>query len=309
MSDMAASIKTTDMVGTSTKRHSRRPRRPGGLSRRLSKMGFTTWLVAGLTIIILLVAVAGPALVPFDPDSQTLLARLRPPIGFERAMAVHPLGTDELGRDMLSRTVYGLRLTLLIALIGSAISLTVGVAMGLIAGYLRGVIPALIMAIVDIQIAFPFTVITLLVIAILGNSLPVLIGVIGLSGWEVYARVVRAQVLSVSRQPFVEAARAAGASHGRIILRHVLPNVLSPIIVVWTMTFSSLILLESSLSFLGLGVQPPTATLGSMIGTGRTYLATNPWIAVVPASAIMLVSLVILLLGDRLRDAFDVKLK
>jgi peptide/nickel transport system permease protein len=309
MSDMTASMNAADVVGSSTPRPSRRPRRSGGLARRLSKMTFTTWLVAALTVLILLVAAAGPALVPFDPDAQTLMARLRPPVGFERAMVVHPLGTDELGRDMLSRTVYGLRLTLVIALIGSVISLTVGVAMGLIAGYLRGTIPMLVMALVDIQIAFPFTVITLLVIAIFGNSLPVLICVIGLSGWEVYARVVRAQVLTVSRQPFVEAARAAGASHGRIILRHVLPNVVSPIIVVWTMTFSSLILLESSLSFLGLGVQPPTATLGSMIGSGRSYLATNPWIAVVPAIAIMLVSLVILLLGDRLRDALDVKLK
>ena len=308
MSDMAASMNPAGIVGRSAERPSRRPRRPGGLPRRLSKLGFTTWLVAGLTIIILLVAVAGPALVPFDPDAQTLLARLRPPLGFERAMAVHPLGTDELGRDMLSRTVYGLRLTLLIALVGSAISLTVGVAMGLIAGYLRGVIPALIMAIVDIQIAFPFTVITLLVIAIFGNSLPVLIGVIGLSGWEVYARVIRAQVLSVSRQPFVEAARAAGASHGRIILRHILPNVLSSIIVVWTMTFSSLILLESSLSFLGLGVEPPHPDWGLMLSTLRQSIYVNPIVCALPGVMIFVTSLAFNMVSDGLRQAMDVRL-
>ena len=179
----------------------------------------------------------------------------------------------------------------------------------IVAGYVRGPLSGFIMAVVDIQIAVPFTLIALLVVAIFGNTLPVLIAVIGLSGWEVYARVVRAQVLTVSRQPFVEAARAAGASHTRILFRHVLPNVVSPIIVVWTMTFSALILLESSLSFLGLGVQPPTATLGSMVGSGRDYLATNPWIAVVPSLAIMFVSLLVLLIGDWLRDALDVKLK
>lgn len=306
MSDLAAPMNT---AGLTTSQTSRPRRRPKGLARLVSKATLTTWSVFAVAILTLLAAVIGPSLVPFDPDAQTLLARLRPPLGFDRAMAAHPLGTDELGRDMLSRTVHGLQLTLLIALTGSSISLIVGVACGILAGYLRGPVSASIMALVDIQLAVPFTLIALLTVAIFGNTLPVLIAVIGLSGWEVYTRVVRAQVLSVSRQPFVEAARAAGATHVRILLRHVLPNVVSPIIVVWTMTFSSLILLESSLSFLGLGVQPPTATLGSMVGSGRDYLATNPWIAVVPSLAIMFVSLLVLLIGDWLRDALDVKLK
>lgn len=306
MSDLAVSMNPSG-IAVPAKASSRRRRR--GLARLAAKATPFTWLVFAAALLTLIAAAIGPAIVPFDPDAQTLLARLRPPIGFDRAMASHPLGTDELGRDMLSRTLHGLRLTLLIALTGSVISLVVGGLTGILAGYLRGPIPGLIMAVVDIQIAVPFTLIALLVVAIFGNSLPVLIAVIGLSGWEVYARVVRAQVLTVSRQPFVEAARAAGASHLRILVRHVLPNVVSPIIVVWTMTFSSLILLESSLSFLGLGVQPPTATLGSMVGSGRDYLATNPWIAVVPSAAIMFVSLLVLLIGDWLRDALDVKLK
>jgi peptide/nickel transport system permease protein len=275
------------------------------------------WFKAGLMprvyllafAAMLVLSIVGPSIAPFDPNAQTLLARLRPPAGFDRAMVIHPLGTDELGRDVLSRTLSGLQLTMLIALAGSLISLVVGVAFGIVAGYFRGRIGAFLIAIVDVQMAVPFTLIALLVIAMLGNSLPVLISVIGLSGWEVYARVVRAQVLSVSRQPFVEASRAAGASHMRILFRHVLPNVTSPIIVIWTMTFSALILLESSLSFLGLGVQPPTATLGSMVGSGRDYLATAPWVAVVPSLAIMFVSLLVLLIGDWLRDALDVKLK
>ncbi|MCH4547455.1 ABC transporter permease [Rhizobium changzhiense] len=306
MSDMAASMNTPGLTASQAPR---RRKRQGGLARLAAKTTPITWVILAATILTLLAAAVGPALVPFDPDAQTLLARLRPPLGFDRAIASHPLGTDELGRDMLSRTLHGLRLTLLIALVGSVISLVVGVLTGILAGYLRGPLPAFIMALVDIQLAVPFTLIALLVVAIFGNTLPVLIAVIGMSGWEIYARVVRAQVLTVSRQPFVEAARAAGASHMRILFKHVLPNVVSPIIVVWTMTFSALILLESSLSFLGLGVQPPTATLGSMVGSGRDYLATNPWIAVVPSIAIMFVSLLVLLIGDWLRDALDVKLK
>jgi peptide/nickel transport system permease protein len=280
-----------------------------GWSKLWTKAGLMPRLYLLAFLCVLLLALVGPALAPFDPNAQTLLARLRPPVGFDRAMAIHPLGTDELGRDVLSRTLSGLQLTLLIALAGSFISLVAGVAVGVVAGYFRGRIGALLIAIVDVQMAVPFTLIALLTIAMLGNSLPVLISVIGLSGWEVYARVVRAQVLSVSGQPFVEAARAAGASHWRILRRHVLPNVTSPIIVIWTMTFSALILLESSLSFLGLGVRPPTATLGSMVGAGRDYLATAPWVAVAPSLAIMFVSLLVLLIGDWLRDALDVKLK
>ncbi|MBD9375172.1 ABC transporter permease [Rhizobium sp. ARZ01] len=300
----------TDLVSPVMRAEGRsRPQRSTAIARLWRKADNPARLYLLLFAVVLLVTLFGPLLAPFHPDEQSLLARLRPPVGFDRAMPAHPLGTDQLGRDLLSRTLHGLQLTMLIALIGSLISLVIGVTLGAIAGYARGRLGSAIMALVDIQIAVPFTLIALLVIAVFGNSLPVLIAVIGVSGWEVYARIVRAQVLSVSRQPFVEAAIAAGAAHSRILLKHVLPNVASPIIVVWTMTFSAVILLESSLSFLGLGVQPPTATLGSMVGLGRDYLASSPWIAVVPSLTIMFVSLLVLLIGDWLRDALDVKLK
>ncbi|MBZ3691925.1 ABC transporter permease [Phyllobacterium sp. R2-JL] len=305
MSELTASAASIPLNTTAARAH----RRKTGIARLWSRAGLMPRIYIAAFALILVAAIAGPAIAPFDPNAQTLLARLRPPVGFDRAMAIHPLGTDELGRDLLSRTLSGLQLTMLIALAGSFISLVVGVAFGTVAGYFRGRLGMFLVAVVDVQMAVPFTLIALLVIATLGNSLPVLISVIGISGWEVYARLVRAQVLSISHQPFVEAARAAGASHSRILFRHVIPNVFSPIIVIWTMTFSALILLESSLSFLGLGVQPPTATLGSMVGSGRDYLATAPWVAVVPSLVIMFISLLVLLIGDWLRDALDVKLK
>ncbi|RUT31088.1 ABC transporter permease [Arsenicitalea aurantiaca] len=285
------------------------PGRPGRITRlwRKTSLGMKICLSSFAGVILL--ALFAPWIAPYDPNAQALLSRLLPPVGFAGANPAHPLGTDQLGRDLLSRTLYGLRLTLGIALIGSFISLILGTVLGTIAGYIRGRIGAVIMGAVDVQIAVPFTLIALLVIALLGNSLPVLICVIGLTGWESYTRIVRAQVLTVSRLPFIEAAIAAGAPRGRILVRNVLPNIASPIVVVWTMTFSALILTESSLSFLGLGVQPPTATLGSMVGLGRDFLASTPWIAIVPSLAIMLVSLQVLLIGDWLRDALDVRLK
>lgn len=306
MSDITTPLKTMALKpAAKVSRH----RGKSGVGRLWAKAGLMPRVYLAAFAVVLALALAGPAIAPFDPNAQTLLARLRPPVGFDRAMATHLLGTDELGRDVLSRTLAGLQLTMLIALAGSFISLLVGVAFGVVAGYFRGRLGAFLIAIVDVQMAVPFTLIALLTIAMLGNSLVVLISVIGLSGWEVYARVVRAQVLSVSRQPFIEASRASGASHARILFHHILPNVTSPIIVIWTMTFSALILLESSLSFLGLGVQPPTATLGSMVGAGRDYLATAPWVALAPSLMIMVVSLLVLLIGDWLRDALDVKLK
>ncbi len=307
MTDLSANLPGARRgLPAAAQRHSRRF---AGLRRLWVKAGWPIRLCMATLLGLIAVAVLAPLFAPFDPNAQSLLARLRPPAGFDRAMAAHPLGTDQLGRDILSRSLFGLRLTLAIATLGSLLSLVLGTTLGILAGYLRGRTGALIMALVNVQIAVPFTLIALLVIAVFGTSLPVLIAVIGLSGWEHYARVVRAQVLSISRMPFIEAATAAGASHARILWRHVLPNLASLLIVLWTMTFSSLILLESTLSFLGLGVQPPTATLGSMVGLGRDYLASAPWIALLPAMGIMLVSLLVLLIGDWLRDALDVKLK
>lgn len=267
-------------------------------------------LLAGLAgVLLLTAALFAPYLAPFDPDAQRLLARLKPPIGFERADARYLLGSDQLGRDLLSRCLYGLRLTLLIALFGAFLGLVIGAVAGLAAGMLGGLTDALVMGLCDVKISMPFTLVALLVIAIAGASTSVLVCVLGLAYWAQFARLIRAQVLTIRELPYIEAARAAGASGWRIATRHVLPNIASPVIVMFTLNISNLILLESALSFLGLGVQPPTATLGSMVGQGRDYMPTAPWIVASPGLLIMLVALTVMLIGDWLRDRFDVRLR
>lgn len=266
----------------------------------------TTFVLGGA---LLLAAVLAPVIAPYDPDAQRLLGRLKPPQGFAGADARYLLGSDQLGRDILSRCLYGLRLTLLIAFIGAAVGLILGAAAGLISGLVGGFVDALIMGLCDVKIAVPFTLVALLVVALAGASTTVMIAVLSLAYWAQFARLVRAQVLLLRELPYIEAARAAGASSWRIAIHHVIPNIVSPVIVMFTLNISNLILLESALSFLGLGVQPPTATLGSMVGQGRDYMATAPWIIAAPAILIMLVALVVMLLGDWLRDRFDVRLR
>ncbi|MGQ2904901.1 MAG: ABC transporter permease [Neoaquamicrobium sediminum] len=258
---------------------------------------------------LLAVAIAAPLIAPHGPLDQSLLSRLSPPIGFERYRDGFLLGTDELGRDILSRTLYGLRLTLSLALLGSIIGLLIGGLLGLLSGLHGGLFEDVVMGAVDAQIAIPFTLIALLFLAIFGSSLTVMVCVLGVYGWEQYARIVRGEVKKLKAMPFVEAARAAGASNFRIATRHVLPNVASPLVVQFTLSFSNIVLLESTLSFLGLGVQPPTATLGSMVGFGRDYMPTAPWVVIVPALAILLVTFAVQILGDWLRDRADVRLR
>jgi peptide/nickel transport system permease protein len=266
-------------------------------------------IAALLALILLGAALLAPFIAPFDPDAQRLLARLKPPIGFSGSDARYWLGSDQLGRDMLTRCLYGLRLTLLIALFGAALGLALGALAGLFAGMVGGTVDAIIMGLCDVKIAIPFTLVALLVIAIAGASAVVLVCVLSLAYWAQFARLIRAQVLTIREMPYIEAARAAGATSMRIAIWHVLPNIVSPVIVMFTLNISNLILLESSLSFLGLGVQPPTATLGSMVGLGRDYMATAPWVVASPAILIMLVSLTVMLLGDWLRDHLDVRLR
>ncbi|MGE0313338.1 MAG: ABC transporter permease [Lautropia sp.] len=270
------------------------------------------WLMRvaiALGVVLVLAAVAAPLLSPHDPNAQSLLARLRPPHGFARSMPGFLLGTDELGRDILSRCLHGLRMTIAIAATGSAIGLVLGGGLGLLAGLGHRRVESLIMALVDIQIAVPFTLIALLAVAVFGSSLQVLIIVLGVAYWEQYARIVRGEVVKLRELPFIEAARAAGASPARIARRHILPNLAAPLVVMFTLNFSNIVLLESSLSFLGLGLRPPTATLGSMVGIGRDYLHSAPWVAIAPAALILLTAFVVQMLGDRLRDLADVRLK
>jgi len=260
-------------------------------------------------LVLVLAALAAPLIAPYEPNAQSLLARLKPPIGFAAAKAGHVLGTDELGRDILSRCLYGLRMTLSIALFGAVIGMALGGTLGLVAGAAGGRPDAVIMALVDIQIAVPFTLVALLAVAIFGSDLQVLIVVLGVAYWEQYARIIRGEVLKLREMPFIEASRAAGASPLRIAFRHIVPNVISPLVVMFTLNFSNIVLLESSLSFLGLGLRPPTATLGSMVGIGRDYMHTAPWIVAAPAILILSVTFVVQMLGDRLRDRMDVRLR
>jgi peptide/nickel transport system permease protein len=284
----------------------------------LPRFKFPAWLtgarapliIAGLVLALLLAAaLLAPLLAPFDPNAQKLLARLRPPIGFERADPRYWLGTDQLGRDLLSRCLYGLRLSLALALFGTILGLFIGVTLGLVAGLAGGVTDAALMGLADVKLAMPFTLVALLVIAIAGSGAGVLITVLGLAYWAQFARLVRGQLLSLRELPYVEAAHAIGAHPMRVALRHMLPNLVGPVVVMATLTFSNLILLESALSFIGIGVQPPTATLGSMVGQGRDYLASAPWVVAAPALLIMLVSLCVMLLGDALRDRMDARLR
>lgn len=287
---------------------SRSLRRPSRIWRAWRRIPLGIQICIVVAVLLVLAAILAPWVAPMDPDAQSLLSRLRPPLGFDRAKAGYLLGTDQLGRDILSRCIHGLTVTLGMAALGASISLTLGTWIGLLSGYVGGRLDDLLMAVVDIQIAVPFTLVALLVIAMAGTGIEVLILVLGIAYWEQYARIVRGQVLATKALPYVEASRAIGMSNARIILRHILPNVASPIIVQATLVISNLILLESSLSFLGLGVQPPTASLGSMVGQGRDYMASAPWIVAAPALLIVAVALVVMLIGDWLRDALDVRL-
>lgn len=285
------------------------PRFPAGVRRLWGDANGVQRTALLVAVLLLIVAAFAPYIAPHEPTAQSLIARLRPPIGFDRFKDGYLLGTDELGRDVLSRSLYGLQLTLILAALGATIGLLLGGALGLVTGIAGGVVDDFIMGAVDAQIAIPFTLIALLMLAIFGSSIEVMVLVLGLHGWEQYARIVRGEVRRLMAMPFIEAARAAGASGGRIAVRHILPNAVSPLVVQFTLSISNIVLLESTLSFLGMGVQPPTATLGSMVGIGRDYMPTAPWIVIAPAVMILLVTFAVQILGDWLRDRADVRLR
>lgn len=281
-----------------------------GLLRGLTRG--SGWLgLVGLALIAVLVLLAafGPLLDLPDPTRTNLRARMMAPTISWLGLGAHPLGTDQLGRDILSRIVAGSRVTLAVA--GAAVILggVVGTLLGLVAGYFGGWIDRILMRLADIQLAVPLMLLALMVIAALGPSLQNLVMVLALVSWVRYARIVRGQVLAVREREFVQSARAIGASARRIILRHILPNVLTPAVVVATLELARVIVLEAGLSFLGLGVQPPFASWGRMLAEGRTYIASAWWIITFPGLALMLTVLSVNLLGDWLRDHLDPRLK
>jgi ABC-type dipeptide/oligopeptide/nickel transport system permease subunit len=263
---------------------------------------------AVMLTVLALSAIFAPLVAPADPLKTGFSTRVRPPaiLGFESAFL---LGSDNLGRDILSRLLYGGRISLALAAVAVAVSATIGVALGLVSGYFGGVIDDVIQRIVDVQLSFPIIMLAIAVIAAIGTSQGALVGVLVLAGWVIYTRTVRASVLAIKHQEFVQAARALGAGDARIIARHILPNVVAPIIVIATVQVATMILLESGLSFLGLGVQPPTPSWGTMLADGRDYLSNAWWISTIPGVAISLVVLSANMLGDGLRDVLDPNLR
>ena len=261
-----------------------------------------------VVVAVLVLAVAAPWVTSWDPIEQDIPSRLQAPGSVHASGRVHLLGTDHLGRDLLARIVFGARPALLVGFAAVAISGLLGLVLGLVCGYFGGRVDDVFMRLADIQLAFPFILLAIAVIGVLGPSLPVIIVVIGVSSWVVYARVVRSEVLSIREREFVQAAHALGVRDVRILLRHVLPNALTPWLVVATLDMARVIVIESALSFLGLGVQPPTPTWGGMLADGRVYISTAWWLATFPGLAILLTVLGINLFGDGLRDTLDPRL-
>jgi peptide/nickel transport system permease protein len=265
----------------------------------------------GLVIVLLnvVVALSAPVLAPHDPLDQDVARRLLPPVWLAGGGHEYLLGTDQLGRDILSRIIYGSRISLLIGLLSVVLSLPIGVGLGLLAGYFTGRFDDITMRIADVQLAFPFILLAITIAGVLGPSPRNVILILAVGGWVVYARLARGQALSLREKEFIEAARSLGGGSIRILFRHMLPNVVSPIIVVGTFGVAQMILLESSLSFLGLGVQPPTPSWGGMLNDGRPYITVAWWLTTFPGAAIMLTVLGINFVGDWLRDLLDPRLQ
>lgn len=265
-----------------------------------------------MLLLIVLAALFAPLVAPHEPFDQSLRNRLDPPVWMDGGSSEYLLGTDRLGQDILSRIIYGARTSLLIGVVALLIGGTIGTTAGLVAGYAGGWLDEAIMTVADIQLAFPFVLLAIAVIAVLGTSLTVLVVVVGLSGWVTYARITRARVLMLKEIGFVEAVRSVGASNWRILLRHILPNTLSALIVLGSLELARLIILEATLSFLGLGVPPRTTpSWGSMIGEGREYLGSNTgwWISVFPGVVLFVTALGVSRIGDWVRDALDPTLR
>jgi len=267
--------------------------------------------VSGMALFgaTLVVAVFAPALVPGGYDDQDIMGRLKPPLSRGPGGRIYLLGTDPLGRDMLTRIIYGARASVSVALAGLVIGGGLGSLFGLVAGFGGRALDALVMRVVDAQLAFPSLLLAIAVIAALGTNLWTLLAVLALRSWAVHARTLRGVVLVIREQESVLAARALGAGPMRVAFKEILPNALAPLIVVATAQLGALILLESTLSFLGIGLQPPAPSWGSMLSSGRPYMTVAWWVAAVPGVAILIAVLGANLLGDGLRDALDPRLK
>ena len=253
------------------------------------------WLAA-----MVLAGVFADVLRPYGITQMDLRHRLSPP-----GDAAHWLGSDELGRDVLSRLLVSIRISLVIAFGATAMAAVLGTALGFLAAHLRGFAEACVLMLIDVQAALPFLILALAVLAFFGNSLPLFVALMGFYGWERHARIARGLALQADAQGYSAAVRQLGASPWRVYLRHILPNIASTLIVSATLSFPEVILLESGLSFLGLGIQPPLTSLGTMIGYGREYLTRAPWILLAPSATVVLTTFAVSVVGDWLRDRLD----
>ncbi len=282
------------------------PSRRGGWR----KVPIFVWASALFLVVVVLAAVFAPIVAPYDPVQQSLRERLKAPSWFpEAGRQRHLLGTDQLGRDILSRIIYGSRVSLVVGFAAVIIGGALGGSLGLLSGYAGGLVDELIMLLVDGQLAFPFILLAIGISAVLGPSFGNLIIIVGLSGWVTYARLVRAQVLTIKEREYVLAIRGLGGSTLRILANHIVPNTLAPFLVVATLELARTILLESTLSFLGLGIQPPTPSWGGMLSEGRGYLDSAWWISAFPGLVLMLTALIVSRVGDWLRDVLDPTLR
>jgi ABC-type dipeptide/oligopeptide/nickel transport system permease subunit len=276
-------------------------------SRTWRKLARNPAAIAGGVILLVVIgaAVFAPHVAPHEAARQSLIRRFTPPLWAHGGNTAYLLGTDQVGRDILSRIIHGARISLVVGVSAVLVSLTVGVTLGLLGGFLQGRVDTVIMTVVDVMLSFPQLLLALAFVAALGPSLTTIIVVLGLTGWERYTRVVRAEVLALREKDFVEAARAMGASPTRVLLRHLLPNTFSSIIVMSTLQVAQAILAEAALSFLGVGTGSAYPTWGQMIALGRDFVSVAWWLPTFPGLAILLTVLSINLVGDRLRDALD----
>ena len=273
----------------------------------LRRLGQVRVGVAGFTMLvsILAAAILAPLLSPKNPLEQDLHARLKPPFWDEGADPRYKLGTDPVGRDLISRLLHGGRISLSIGFLTMSFSAIVGISLGILSGYYRGFLDSIISNMVNIMMSFPYILLAISVMAATGPGYKNLIMVLGLTGWPIYTRLVRAEVIELKGRDFVTAARALGGRDSGVIWKHILPNLASSIIVLATFEMARMIIRESFLSFLGLGIQPPMASWGGMLAEGRSYMLNLWWLAAIPGSAIFFTTLGINLMGDGLRDWLD----
>ena len=271
----------------------------------MSRVPVTLFLLLAILLLFALAALTAPWIAPHDPLRQSLLLRLRPPGSAVSHQGTFLLGTDDLGRDLLSRILYGARASFAVAILSVSVSFVVGTTLGLVAGWTRGWVAAVIMRLVDTMLSIPAILLAVLTVAVIGPGFLDLILVLGLTRWPRYTRVAYSSTLQVAAMPYIQASEMAGTSAARILRRHVLPNIAGPLMVVATSEFGLMILFEAGLSFLGLGIQPPAPSWGSIMSAGREYVARAWWLTVFPGIGLFILVVCVNLIGDALRDRLD----